>query len=183
MEARNAAAETQVERFDATDVVVVTDFESEDLDSSFGSVWQVTTDQQASGTSTAEIEIVGGGADGSNFSLQVTGEIGDAFPFAWAGVMYMPGATPFAPFDLSSKPTLHFWARGEGGPFRIQLFCANLGQFPLEQPFSVMPEWQEVELDLRAFGGCDVEVVQAVIFSAGPEVGAFSFQIDEVSFR
>jgi hypothetical protein len=95
----------------------------------------------------------------------------------------MPGATPFAPVDLSSKPTLHFWVKGEGGPYRVQLFCQGTGQVPPEQPFEVTSEWQEVRLDLTTFEGCDVTGVQAIIFSAGTAPGSFSFQIDEVSFQ
>jgi hypothetical protein len=95
----------------------------------------------------------------------------------------MPSAIPFGPFDLSGKPTLHFWAKGEGGPYRVQLFCDNVGQVPPEQPFAVTSEWQEVLLDLSTFDSCNVEGVQSIIFSAGPTPGAFSFQIDEVSFQ
>jgi hypothetical protein len=44
-------------------------------------------------------------------------------------------------------------------------------------------EWKEFSLDLRTFGGCNIEALQAIIFSAGPTPGAFSLQIDEVSFQ
>ena len=146
-------------------------------------IWEVTTDQPAGGNSVAEVEVVADGANGSNSALLVTGEVGAAVPFAWAGVSYMPSVIPFGPFDLSSKPTLHFWAKGEGAPLRVQLFCDNVGQVPPEQPFAVTAEWQEVSLDLSTFDGCNIEGVQAIIFSAGTAPGAFSFQIDEVSFQ
>jgi hypothetical protein len=113
----------------------------------------------------------------------VTGEVGANVPFAWAGVSFMPSVIPFAPFDLSSKPTLHFWAKGEDGPYRMQLFCEGTGLVPPEQLFSVTSEWQEFSFDLTTFEGCDVTGVQAIILSDGPEPGPFSLQIDEVSFQ
>ncbi|MCC6455398.1 MAG: CIA30 family protein [Caldilineaceae bacterium] len=183
LEAQRAAAAAQSQTFAEGDVARVTDFETETFTSTFGSDWEITTDQPAGGNSTAQIEIVAGGANDSNFSLLVVGEVGANVPFAWGGVTYMPGATPFAPVDLSSKPTLHFWAKGEGGPYRVQLFCQGTGQVPPEQPFAVTSEWQEITLDLTTFAGCDVTGVQAIIFSAGTAPGPFSFQIDEVSFQ
>lgn len=183
LQAQQAAAAEQMEIFAASDVAVVSDFESETTGANFGSAWEVTTDTSAGGNSVAEIEIVADGANGTYFSLLVTGEVGDAVPFAWSGVIYMPGTPPFSPFDLSSKPTLNFWAKGEGGPFRIQLFCEGVAQTPPEQPIDVGTEWQEFAVDLSTFEGCNVAGVQAIIFSAGPTPGQFSLQIDEASFE
>ncbi|HZJ09793.1 MAG TPA: hypothetical protein VFD39_08870, partial [Trueperaceae bacterium] len=118
----------------------------------------------------------------SESSLLVSGEVGTAFGFPWAGTMFMPGAQPFGPADLSSKPNLHFWAKGEGDPYRIQLFCQNLGQVPAETSFETAAEWQEYDVALGEVGGCDVSGLMAVIFSAG-QPGEFSFQIDDVEFR
>lgn len=116
-------------------------------------------------------------------ALAVAGELTDAVPFAWAGTIFMPGATPFAPFDLSSKPILHFWAKGDDRDYRVQLFCANLGQIPVEEPFAVTEEWQEFSFDLADIGDCDTTGVQAIVFSTGPMPGEFAFQIDEVSLQ
>jgi hypothetical protein len=183
LEAQRAAAAEQAEVFAESDVVLVSDFESGDVEAFFGSGWQITTDQPAGGGSEATMEVVAGGANSSDFSLLVTGETTDDVPFAWAGVSFSPAAVFFAPFDLSSKPTLHFWARGEGGPYRVQLFCQNTSQVPPEQPFAVTQEWQEYRLDLTTFGDCDITGVLAVIFSAGTAPGTFSFQLDDVSFE
>lgn len=182
LEAQRTASAEQSEAFAAGDVALVTDFESQSLASNFGSDWEVTIDQAAGGNSTAELEIVADGALDSNYSLLVTGEVGSAVPFAWAGVSYMPGPAPFAPFNVSSKPTLTFWAKGEG-QIRLQVFCENVGQVPPEEPIPVTSEWQEFTFDLSNFGGCNHQALQALIFSAGPTPGEFSFQIDEVSFR
>ena len=130
--------------------------------------------QIAGGTSTAELAIVDGGANDSDAALAVAGELTDAVPFAWGGTIFMPGATPFGPSDLSSKPTLHFWAKGDARDYRVQLFCANLGQVPVEQPFAVTDEWQPFSFDLTTFGGCDTTGVQAIVISTGPTPGEFA---------
>ncbi len=183
LEAQRAADETQQEAFAEQAVALISDFEAGTLETGFGSGWQATTDQQAGGSSVAEIEVIAEGAQASAQSLLVTGEIQADVPYAWAGAMFTPGAAPFSPFDLSGKPTLQFWAKGEGGPYRVQLICTNSGQVPPEQPFDVSPEWQAISLDLTTFGQCDLTSVVAIIFSAGPTAGTFSLQLDDVSLQ
>ena len=183
IEARRGAAETEARRLAEAEAALVSDFEAGDLGVAFGQPWVVSTDAMAGGSSEAELRVIEGGAAGSGHALQIEGEVRAGFAFPWAGAMFMPGAEPFAGADLLNKPTLHFSAKGEGGPYRVQVFCENLGQIPAEQPFEVGPEWREYALELAVFGGCDAGGVQAVIFSAGPRPGAFAFFLDEVAFR
>ena len=96
--------------------------------------------------------------------------------------MFMPGSQPFGPANLSSRPNLHFWALGDPGTYRIQLFCQNTGQIPPEQTFELTDEWQEFEIDLSTVGTCDTSGLMAVIFSA-IELGEYQFQLDDVEFR
>src|SRR5690606_30772700 len=110
--ARQAAA-VQAEELQVEGPIVISDFESGDVSVAFGNPWVETTDEQAGGDSTAFIEVVEGGAGESAHSLAVSGTVGDAFALPWGGVMFMPGATPFGPADLSSRPTLTFAARGD----------------------------------------------------------------------
>ncbi len=183
LDAQRAATAAQQAAFEEGDVALISDFEAGDPTVNFGSEWTVTTDVGAGGSSTAAIEVVEAGADGSAFALAITGETTADLPYAWAGTVFMPGATPFAPFDLSSKPVLHFWAKGEGDSYRIQLFCSNLGQTPPEQAFEITSEWQAYSVDLATIGGCDTTGVQAIIFSAGPTAGPFTLHLDEVSLQ
>ena len=181
--AQREAAEAQTRSLAEADAALVSDFEAGNLSVAFGQPWVVSTDVVAGGASEADLRVVEGGAAGSGHALQVEGEVREGFAFPWAGAMFMPGAEPFAGADLSNKPTLHFFAKGENGPYRVQVFCDNLGQIPAEQPFEVGPEWQPYALDLATFNGCDAGGVQAVVFSAGPGPGAFAFFLDEVVFR
>jgi imidazolonepropionase-like amidohydrolase len=183
LEAQRAAAAEQQAAFAAQPVAQISDFEAESLATGFGAGWSGFTDQLVGGASTAELTVVEDGAAGSDHSLLVTGEVTDALPFAWSGVMFSPGAQPFAPLDLSSKPLLHFWARGEGGPYRVQLNCTGVGQVLPEQPLPLTAEWQEFTIDLSTFAGCDLTQVRAVIFSTGPAPSPFSFHLDEATLQ
>ena len=183
LEAQRAARAAQQAAFAEGEVALLSDFETGDLTTSFGAAWQPSTDALAGGTSTAELTVVNDGANDSGSALAIAGELTDAVPFAWAGAIFMPGATAFAPFDLSAKPVLHFWGKGDGRDYRVQLFCANLGQIPVEEALAMTDEWQEVNIDLSTIGGCDTTGVQAIVISTGPTPGAFAFQIDEVSLE
>ncbi|MCB0083957.1 MAG: CIA30 family protein, partial [Caldilineaceae bacterium] len=183
LDAQRESAATQSATFAAGDTALISDFDAGAVTAAFGAGWQPSTDALAGGTSTAELTIVDGGADESDGALAVAGEVTDAVPVAWAGAIFMPGATAFAPFDLSSKPVLHFWAKGDERDYRVQLFCANLGQAPVNQPFEVTAEWQEFTLNLADMGGCDTTGVNGIVFSTGPTPGVFAFQLDEVRLQ
>src|SRR5690606_30882891 len=148
-------AESQAAELEGEGPLLVSDFEAGDTSVGFGHPWEAATDVQAGGDSTAEIAVVECGAQDSGHSLQVSGTVGEAFSFPWSGTMFMPGSQPFGPANLSSRSNLHFWARGEAGPYRIQLFCQNTGQVPPEHGFELTDEWQEIEIDLSTVGDCD----------------------------
>lgn len=175
-------SQAQASHFEGEGPVLVSDFEAGDASVAFGTPWMPTTDVQAGGNSQAAIEVVEGGAGDSGYSLKVSGTVGEAFMFPWSGTMFMPGAQPFGPTDLSSHPELVFAAKGTPGEYRIQLFCQNTGQTPPEHRFDLSEEWTEVSVDLSTVGGCDVSGLMAVIFSA-IEPGEFEFQLDDVTFR
>ncbi len=181
---RKAADETQAQTLAEAGAALVSDFETGEPATAFGSGWEVSTDQMAGGGSSAAFTVTEGGAQGSAYALSITGKTTADVPFAWAGAMVYPGTTPFAPADLSSKSELAFWTKGDGGRYRVMVFCPEMGQIPPEQLFVAGPEWQQVSLALSAFGNCGGATgIQGVLFTAGPTAGSFSFQIDEVALE
>jgi hypothetical protein len=173
-------AAEQAAALGSLDSAVIGDFESGDATTvPFGQPWVATTDVDAGGDSTAEVAVVPGGAEGSEYALEVSGEVGTAFALPWSGVMFMPGAIPFGPADLSNLPVLHFQAAGSPGDYRVQLFCQNSAQQPGEWPFSVTADWQEYSVDLGSINDCDTSGVMAIIFSSGTP-GEYSLQLDNV---
>ncbi len=161
---------------------LVSDFDGDEVSATTGVGWVTSTDQFRGGTSTAAIELTAGGAAGSKGSLAVSGEIRAGFAFPWAGAMYFPGAAAMAPVDASGLRELVFWARGEGGTFRVMALSGSAA-VPSMQTFEVGPEWREVVLQLSSFSGMDPRALLGLLFSASSSPGPFRFQIDDIRLR
>ncbi len=162
---------------------LISDFESGKDVTNFGSGWDNTTDTIAGGKSTATKQVVAVGANGSKFALQVTGEIAPDLPYAWGGVMFYPGAQPFAPANLASKKLLSFWAKGDAQTYRVMLFAQSRGQFPSQKTFTVTGEWQKYEFPVNAFDGLDGHDLIGIAFVGGPKAGKYELTLDEVKLQ
>ncbi len=161
---------------------VIADFENNSTGARFGTAWNGSTDAFAGGKSTGSFKVVEGGAAQTTKSLQLSGTINPAFAYPWSGVMWSPGAQPMAPADLSSKKELRFWSKGDGGTYRVMIFAQSKGMTPVDQSFVAGSEWREHVFPWSAFG-LDGKGIMAIIFTGGPKVGEFSFQIDEVVLK
>jgi hypothetical protein len=166
--------------------LLISDFEGGELTHIFGNL-SADSGQLFGGKSSANIEIVDGGAAGSNRSLDIRGLIVEPEKSVvknrrWWGE-YAGASFFLGPLDLSAKSEITFWARGEGDAYRLLLFTKNLGFTPAVQTFVAGPDWAEFTYPLSSFSGADVSGVRRVAFSGGSEPGEFAFQIDEVRFR
>jgi hypothetical protein len=132
------------------------------------------------GKSAAEMKVVDGGANGDAHSLDVSGTIAGGLPFAWAGVMFSPGAQPFTPVNLSTRKSISFWAKGDGKTYRVMFFTESGGRMPAQQTFEAGPEWKRLSFPFSAFNGTDGHDISAILFVGGPAAGTFDFQIDEI---
>lgn len=163
-----------------SDSSIISDFDDGKITAKSGFGWTISTDSIMGGQSTADMKVVAGGAKGTKGALQITGKISDASQQAWAGAMYSPGPQPFRPADLSSKKTLSFWAKGDGRTYATLVFTQSGGYTPAVQTFTPGPEWKEFRFPLESFNGTDGKDVTAIMFSASPPAGDFSFTIDTV---
>jgi imidazolonepropionase-like amidohydrolase len=162
---------------------LVSDFEDGSLSTQFGSGWHVSTDNILGGTSTATMEVVPGGANGSKNSLLITGElVPGSVGFAWAGAIFFPGPAPFAPVNLSAKKAITFWAKGDGQAYRIMLYLGSLQSIPASVTFVAGSNWQQFSFPFSDFSGSDGRELLGVLFAAGTP-GKFAFQLDNVSFQ
>lgn len=166
-----------------SDSGLVSDFDEGTLTANFGSGWVKSSDSMMGGKSVAGFKVVEGGALNSKGSLEIDGEILPGYPFPWAGAMFMPGAQPFAPANLSAKKSISFWAKGDGKTYRVMMFAAGIGSIPAWQSFVAGPEWKHYSFPLASFRGMDGHDLEGVLFSGGPDPGKFSFQIDDVRFE
>jgi hypothetical protein len=161
----------------------ISDFEDNKPSAKFGAGWTVSTDSIAGGKSTGEMKPIEGGADNSKYSLKVSGNIDGGLPFAWAGVMFSPGAQIFAPANLSANKDLTFWAKGDGKTYRAMIFTASGGRIPAQQTFTSEKDWKQYKLPLASFNGTDGHDIAAILFVGGPAAGAFEFYLDDVRLQ
>jgi len=159
---------------------IISSFEDGTDHAAFGAGWSKSTDALMGGKSTTDYKIIAEGANGTKKSLRVTGEIASGLPYNWAGAMFSPGARPFVPANLSKASGLQFWARGDGKTYRLMFFTPAGGSIPQVETFAAGAEWKQYTFPFSKFGGSDGHDVQAILFSGGPEIGKFSFEIDEV---
>jgi imidazolonepropionase-like amidohydrolase len=166
-----------------SDAGVVADFEDGKLTAKYGAGLMPSTDSIRGGASTVDLKVVTGGAKGTKQSLSVNGETRGDSGFAWAGVMFAPGAMPMAPANLSSKKTLTFFTRGDGKRYRVMIFARHLGFTPATRTFVAGPQWAVVSMPLTDFDGIDGRDVMGILWTGGPQPGKFAFAVDQIELR
>jgi imidazolonepropionase-like amidohydrolase len=159
---------------------VISNFESGKPDMEIGSGWQVSTDKIMGGVSTASIDVVDGGANGTTKSLHIHADTKPGAMFPWAGPMLFLGSTPMRPVDLSSKSGFTFFAKGNTD-VRVMVFAVSGGRIPRMTTVHAGADWTELTVRWSDLG-LDGKDTQAILF-AGPAPGVADFQIDEVRLK
>jgi len=177
---QDAAKIAQAPAPEGAEMGLISDFESGQPDSKFGTGWISSTDSIAGGKSTGEMKIVDGGANGSKHAIDVSGLIDGGLPYAWSGIMFAPGSQPFVPVNLSGKKSISFFAKGDGGTYRVLVFTASGGRIPAQKTFTAGPDWQKTTMPFSEFNGTDGHDISAILFVGGPTPGKFDFQVDDV---
>lgn len=163
---------------------VVSTFDGGQINAKYGS-WMVSTDSVAGGKSTASMKIVEPGANGSKGALEVTGENVPGAQFTWAGAMFSPGSAPGEPVNLSSKKTIHFWAKGDGKTYSLAVPTegrSGENGIPAMTTFVARPEWKEYSFPFTTFQTDGHDLV-GLAFVHAQEPGKFEFEIDEVEIK
>ncbi len=157
----------------------ISNFDDGTLKGSFGSGWQESTDKLAGGVSVVQKGVIPGGASGTAKSLAISGEVKAGFAFPWSGMMFLPGAAPMAPANLSSFQGVSFWTKGDGRGYELMLFATRLGRMPAIKNFTAGPDWTQITVpfsELNLDGGD----IMGIFLGGGPALGTFRFQVDEV---
>jgi imidazolonepropionase-like amidohydrolase len=158
----------------------ISGFEDGSFGVTFGSPWTDSTDTLAGGKSIVKKEVVAGGANGSQKSLEISGEVRQGFAYPWSGVMFLPGATPMAPTDLSKFAGISFAAKGDAGAsYQFMVFAAHLGRLPAQKTFTAGPEWKRLSFSFADLG-VDGKDLMGFFVGGGPALGPFKLQIDDV---
>jgi beta-glucosidase len=161
---------------------VVSTFDDGKIAANYGS-WLGAGDQMNGGKSTAKLEVVEPGAANTKGALQVTGEVVAGSPFAWAGALYFPGATPQQSVNLSAKKTISFWAKGDGKTYTLIVQTeASSGQAPAMTTFTAGPEWKQYVFPFSQFD-TDGSDLTGLGFLRILEPAKFQFQIDQLEIK
>jgi beta-glucosidase len=160
---------------------VVSNFDDLKISARFGS-WTVLTDSVNGGKSTATMDAVSGGANGSKGAMRVAGENVKSSGFVFAGVFYSPGSGMMQPADLSDKKNITFWAKGDGKTYRFLVFTETQGQNPTFRSFVAPADWKQYTFSLESLG-TDGHDLSALRFMSPGAAGKFEFLLDEVEIK
>ncbi len=160
---------------------VVSTFDEGKVAANYGS-WMAGSDSMMGGKSTASMKVVDGGANDSKGALQVTGEIVPSAPFTWAGALFVPGASPSDPVNLSDKKTITFWAKGDGKTYALAVGTeARQNQMPAIKTFVAGPEWKQYSFPISSFETDGHDITNLAF--AQNAVGKFEFEIDDLEIK
>jgi complex I intermediate-associated protein 30 (CIA30) len=169
--------------------MLVADFESGSPNTSFGSNWYKISDKVAGGSSQVQFEVIDGGAAKSKKALRMTGKLTSDFqygPFAGMGATVDKNGK-----DLSGYTGLRFYARGDGGTYRVSVpSVAVTDHNEYGKEFVAGKAWRLVMIPFNqlkqgdwghktAWSGKDVKGVELTANGAPRD---FQLDIDQISF-
>ena len=164
---------------------IVSTFDDGKVSAAYGT-WLGAGDQMNGGKSMATLAIVEPGAAGSKGALQVTGEVVAGGPMVFAGALFMPGAAPMQPVNLSKKHQISFWAKGDGSNCTLLVLTETRsgqnGEMPAMTTFAAGPEWKQYSFPFSAFD-TDASDLTGIGFLRAGVPGKFQFQIDQVEIK
>jgi ABC-2 type transport system permease protein len=166
----------------APEATQIAGFDAGSTAAAFGIGFHAGGDEERGGNSKATQRLVTGGADGSGGALEISGEVGNAIPYGFAGTVFFPEGPPMQGLmDFTKRKALRFMARGDGGRYSVLVMHGpSASGMPLMYSFRAGPEWKEVRLDFAEFGNVDWQRVRLVAIGNLGVVGPFTFQIDDV---
>ena len=126
--------------FEADAVLAFDNFEDGDMIANTGVRWQTFTN----GVSSADLELVDAGAEGTAKAARVTGALTMGAARGPLAQMYLPFDRGAVAADLQSLGSLSFYARGSSS-LDVSFLCGEGGS---GAEVELSEEWQLVELDV-----------------------------------
>jgi hypothetical protein len=162
---------------------VIATFDDGTAKAAYGLGWNDADDRTRGGNSSAAVKVVADGAEHSKGALEVTGTIGEAAQYPFAGTMFWPkGSTEEDAYvDYSNRHFLKFFAHGDGRQYTvIFLVKGTEGGIPPMYSFTPGGDWQEVSIKLDTLAGMDLRRVRAILIGSMGPTGDFRLLIDNV---
>jgi hypothetical protein len=145
-----------------------------DMKSAFGVGWTSSDDSMMGGKSKATLEVV-------DQALLVHSDIQPGFAYPWAGAMFLAGAQPMKPADVSSTKGLSFRARGDVD-LVVMVFAESLGRIPASKGVRAGADWTEISIPWSDFG-VDGKDLIGILISGAQKSGKADFRIDDVKLK
>lgn len=179
----------QAARRGAARPMLVADFDDGNATTTVGSKWYKISDRIAGGSSTAEYAIIDGGAARTKKALRMTGRLTADFqygPFAGIGTLIDKDGK-----DLSGYTGLRFYARGDGGTYRVSIPSAAVKDHnEYGKEFTAGNTWRLVSIPFAQLRQGDWghqtkwtgRDVRGIEFTANGAPRSFQLDIDQISF-
>lgn len=172
---------------------VFDDFEDGDPISNWETEWFSISDQVTGGGSSAQLEIVGGGAEGSKGAVRMSGQISPKLGFAAFAGIGAPFRSDFITLvDVSQYTGIQFYVKGDGKQYRMVLMTEAVRDYDdYGRVFSTTKHWTLVKIpfsELAQIGfGQPVpwdggKVKGITVFAMGFMPGPFRLSIDGIRF-
>jgi imidazolonepropionase-like amidohydrolase len=162
---------------------LISDFEGGKPSTKTGGNWLASTDSLVGGKSSAVLEVIHGGADGSTYCLRITSDVVAGVPEPWAGAIVFPAGAAGVPVNLSSVAGFRFAARGDAATYRVGIGTARSGRASAVRTFTVTADWQTFAFRWGDFDNVDGSDVVRISIVAGPQPGRYVLQIDNFEIR
>ena len=166
-------------------IALIADFDQGSETASYGVGWNASGDDMRGGDSKISQRLVEGGAHQSRAALEITGEVGTAIQYPFAGTSFLPNGSGSDDFsktgymDYSARSTLSFQVRGDGKTYTVMLMGPRLDAIPAMYGFVATQDWQEVRVPLKGLSGLDLQRVKLISIGTMTP-GPFRMQIDDV---
>jgi imidazolonepropionase-like amidohydrolase len=142
----------------------------------FGAGWLPWTDSIFKGNSKVRVSTVGGGPNHAATTMIVSGQVNSGIEYPWAGVAYFPGQSyRMANRDISGRPQISFWAKGDGKNYSVMLFQGD--STPSTKYFPTTSEWTRVAIPFSEFASNGRDVYELLFASSA--LGDFHFEISD----
>jgi len=163
---------------------VIADFDAGTDQARFGVGWKAVGDDMRGGNSTAAERVIDGGANGTKGALEVTGTLGDAIQYPFAGTAFAPdGHEKGKAMDFGDRKELRFFLRGDGKPYVVVFNGGETEGAPPMYGVTSTADWQEVRIPLDEVVGLDQARIHSISIGMLGSPGEFRFDLDGIELR
>jgi hypothetical protein len=163
---------------------VIADFDAGTDQARFGEGWKAVGDDMRGGNSKATERVIAGGAGGTKGALEITGTIGDAIQYPFAGTTFAPVSHQRGTaMNFGARKELRFFLRGDGKQYTVIFNGGETDGAPPMYGVTAGSDWQEVRIPLGDIVGLDPARLHSIAIGMFGSAGDFRFDLDGIELR